>query len=436
MKKKFTSNLGLKILALLFSVVIWFIVVNINDPVDKSVFRNVPVEILNADAITGEGKVYEILNETNVIDVTVRAKRSILDTISKENIIATADMQEMNFMDTMVRIKLSTNKYNDRLESIRSSTENLLVNIEDLKQMQYVVETAATGEPAEGYILGAVSSDQNLVRLSGPESAIEKVERVAAVVDVSGLSQDVRTDATLRMYDADSNLIDDKSIKKSIDQVKINVEILQTRRLPLSFKVSGEPATGYALTGLIESNPASVLVAGKSNVIQSLSQIEIPDTALNVSGQSGDMKAQLDLRKYLPDGVSLVDNSSNGNVEVTVYIEREESGEIIIGSDDISLQGLPDGLEGELQELGDEIEVAVKGLAENMEALEENPTITGVVDVAAYMREQGLEELQEGTYEMEVALNLPEGVEVISPLRARLTVVSEGTGEADTGNDE
>ena len=123
MKKKLTDNLGLKILAVVFSFIIWFIVVNINDPVDKTVFRNVPVEILNTDAVTSQGKVYEILNNTDVIDVTVWAKRSILDTLGKDNIIATADMQEINFMDTMVRIKLSTNKYNDKLESITSATE-------------------------------------------------------------------------------------------------------------------------------------------------------------------------------------------------------------------------------------------------------------------------------------------------------------------------
>lgn len=83
MKKKLTANLGLKILAVLISVVIWFIVVNINDPVDKTVFRNVPVEILNADVITNEGKVYEVLDGSDTIDVTVLAKRSILDALGK-----------------------------------------------------------------------------------------------------------------------------------------------------------------------------------------------------------------------------------------------------------------------------------------------------------------------------------------------------------------
>ena len=258
MKKKLTANLGLKILAVLFSVAIWFIVININDPVDKAEFTKIPVEILNEDLITSEGKVYEILDGTNVIDVTVWAKRSVLDTLSRENIIATADMQEINLMDTMVRIKLSTNKYNEKLDNITSSTENLLVSIEDMKREQFVIEASTIGVPAEGYVVGSISTDQNLVSLTGPESVVSQVDRVEVPVTVSGVSQDIRTDATIKLFDAEGNPVSDKNLKKSLEQVKVNIEILQTKRVPLSFASTGEPAEGYALTGVIESTPSKI----------------------------------------------------------------------------------------------------------------------------------------------------------------------------------
>ena len=303
MKKKLTANLALKILAVLFSIVIWFIVININDPVDKTVFRNIPVEILNTDAVTSQGKVYEVLDGTDVIDVTVWAKRSILDTLGEENIIATADMQEINFMDTMVRIKLATNKYNNKLESISSSTENMLINIENMERKQFVIETATVGEVAEGYILGNITSDQNLVSLSGPESVVSQVDRAEVSVTISGLSEDIRTDVSIRLYDADNNLIENKNLKKSLEQVKVNVEILETKRIPLVFTASGVPADGYALTGVIESSPATVLVAGKGNAMKNISQLEIPEAELNVSGYSGNMTTAIELKKYLPDSV-------------------------------------------------------------------------------------------------------------------------------------
>ncbi len=408
MKKKLTANLGLKILAVLFSVVIWFIVININDPVDKTIFRNVPVEILHADAVMEQGKVYEVLDGTDMIDVTVWAKRSILDTLSKDNIIATADMQEINFMDTMVRIKLSTNKYNDRLESIQSSTESMMVSIEDLKRKQFVISTVAAGEPADGYILGNISSDQNLLDVSGPESVVSRIDRAEVSVDVANLSQDIRTNATIRLYDADNALVEDAALKKSLEQVRVNIEILQTKRVPISAVSTGTPAQGFAVTGVIEENPSTVLIAGKAGVLKNVSQIEIPDGVLNVTGLSGNMTMVLDIRKYLPEGVSLAESDFSGDVRFIVYIEEETVKEIEIDPSAVSINGVPEGLEAEIL-AEDTVAVWIAGLDENVEELDVS-AVAASADLEAYRNDNALEELSPGEYMVPVELQLPEGI--------------------------
>lgn len=419
MKKKLTDNLGLKILAVLFSVAIWFIVVNINDPVDKTVFRNIPVEILNEDAVTSQGKVYEILDGTNVIDVTVWAKRSILDTLGRENVIATADMQEINFMDTMVRIKLSTNKYNDKLDSIVSSTENMLIRVEDMKRKQLMITTRTVGEPADGYILGNVSVEQNLVRVSGPESLVDRVDHAEVSIDVAGLSQDIRTDVTIHLYDADNNPVEEDNLKKSLDQVKAGVEILQTKRVPLVFVTTGTPANGYALTGEIESKPSTVLIAGKGNAIKNIAQIEIADAALNVAGKNSSLTTSVDVKKYLPENIILAENDFSGKVNVIIHIEKEITAEVPLDIDKITISGVPADLEGRIAETQEEIILKVGGLAAAIEAMEETEIVASL-DVAAYMEQHSLTELRTGSYQMQLKVTLPEGIsqeeEIVLPV--------------------
>lgn len=419
MKKKLTDNLGLKILAVLFSVAIWFIVVNINDPVDKTVFRNIPVEILNEDAVTSQGKVYEILDGTNVIDVTVWAKRSILDTLGRENVIATADMQEINFMDTMVRIKLSTNKYNDKLDSIVSSTENMLIRVEDMKRKQLMITTRTVGEPADGYILGNVSVEQNLVRVSGPESLVDRVDHAEVSIDVTGLSQDIRTDVTIHLYDADNNPVEEDNLKKSLDQVKAGVEILQTKRVPLIFVTTGTPANGYALTGEIESKPSTVLVAGKGNAIKNIAQIEIADAALNVAGKNSSLTTSVDVKKYLPENIILAENDFSGKVNVIIHIEKEITAEVPLDADKITISGVPAGLEGRIAETQEKIVLKVGGLAAAIEAMEETEIVASL-DVAAYMEQHSLTGLRTGSYQMQLKVTLPEGIsqeeEIVLPV--------------------
>ncbi len=409
MKKKLTANLGLKILAVLFSVAIWFIVININDPVDKQVFRNIPVEILHEEAVINAGKVYEILDGTDVIDVTVWAKRSILDTFGEENIIATADMQEINFMDTMVRIKLSTNKYSNRLESIGSSTENMLVSIEDLKREQFVISVAPIGEPAEGYIIGNISTDQNAVSVSGPESIVSQVDRAEVSVNAEGLTQDIRTNVSIRLYDKDNKPVEDVNLKKSLDQVLVTLEILETRRVPLGLTFTGEPADGYALTGVVESNPSTVQIAGKGSTIRNISQIDIPDSVLDVTGCIGNLVETVELKQYLPDNVIIAEPDFNGKATITVHIEREITSRIAIDTNEVTIRGVPENMEARIESPEDIVNITVRGLSDHVSALNE-AEIAARINLEEYMARNNITELEPGSYEMPLVLNLPEGI--------------------------
>ena len=56
MKKtgKLFNNIGLKILAVIFSGLLWLVSVNINDPVDTEIYRNIPVELENTSLRTDD----------------------------------------------------------------------------------------------------------------------------------------------------------------------------------------------------------------------------------------------------------------------------------------------------------------------------------------------------------------------------------------------
>ena len=104
LKDKWKNNLGLKILAVLFAIFLWWMVVNIDDPINKKTYA-VDVTVTNPEVITNAGKSYQILDDTKSISVTVKARRKVLDEIKKSNIVATADLREMQ--DTSVPIRVS-----------------------------------------------------------------------------------------------------------------------------------------------------------------------------------------------------------------------------------------------------------------------------------------------------------------------------------------
>lgn len=68
--KRITNNFGLKILAVIFSGVLWLAVVNIDDPNTTRTFTTT-VSIENSDYLTGIGKYYEIENNRYTVIIKV-----------------------------------------------------------------------------------------------------------------------------------------------------------------------------------------------------------------------------------------------------------------------------------------------------------------------------------------------------------------------------
>ncbi len=421
MKNKLTGNLVLKIGSVLFAAILWLLVTNINDPATSSKFSNIPVVIQNADAITSQGKVYEILDETDVIDsVTVVAPRSIIDTISKENVVAVADMNDLTSLNT-ISIKLSTNKYNDRLDSITGNIDSVKLNIEDKQSISLALRATTSGSVGDGYMIGDVTTEQNLVRVSGAESIVSRINKAEVSVAVTGFTSDIGTVEEIKLYDADGAEIPKTNLTLNISTVRVNVEILATKDVPLNFSVIGTPADGYRATGVVSSTPASVVLAGKANMLKNISSLDIPDTSLDITGLTENLVTTIAVGEYLPGNVELGDKKFDGNVVVTVYIEPVIARNFTVSKDDISILNMPEGYEGEVSTFENEFPIQVIGLSADVNSIN-GDEIKGTVDIAD-LRESGIiEEVEEGYWDVPLSFNLPENVGLRENVTVRLNI--------------
>ncbi len=161
MKNKITKNWGLKIASFLCAAGLWLVVTNINDPVVSFRVSDVPVTIRNAGLITDKGQVYEVLDGTDMIDVvTISAPRSVIDALDKSNVVAVADVNDLTSVDT-IPIKLSINKYNDKLDTIKGNIDSVKLSIEEKKTRSLPLRPSTIGEVRDGYMIGNVKTDQN-----------------------------------------------------------------------------------------------------------------------------------------------------------------------------------------------------------------------------------------------------------------------------------
>lgn len=407
MKNRIAKNWGLKLVSFLFAVVLWVVVTNINDPVTVFRVSDVPVTIRNAELVTDRGQIYEVLDNTDVIDtVTIYAPRSVIDTLDKSNVVAVADMADLTSLDT-IAIKLSTNKYNDKLESIKGNIDSVKLNIENKMTRSFPIRASVTGEVKEGYMVGDVSTEQNLIKISGPESVISQIAKAQAEVDVSGFMGNIGTDADIRLYDSENNEIQSQSLEKSISKVRVYIEILEQKTVPITYNVLGTPADGYRMTGEIESTRSSVLIAGRSSVVQKINAIEIPAEAVDVTGATEDVTVLIDLNEYLPEGITLAEEDFKGVVSVTVHIDQVIRRTFSKRFDDIRIIGVPEGFEADFAEPDNSCLITLSGLPAELQEINTN-TLEVSADIGAWLEDEEMETPESGYYMIPLSVSLPE----------------------------
>lgn len=414
MKSKVAANISLKIISLLFAIVLWMVVNNMENPTISRSYGNIPVKLINTELITDAGKVYEVADGTDIVDkVTIWAPKSVFSSLDAGNIIATADVSELSSLDT-ISIKFSTSVYNSEIENIKGSIDTVKLDIENKRTKTLALKTAIVGTIENGYIVGEVTTDQNLIRISGPESIVNEVTKAVVEVDVTDFTSDIGTNLEVRLYDAEDNLIQNPRISQNIKSVGVNVGIYQTLDIPIRYNVRGTPAYGYRISGEPQSNPETITVAGKSSVLKNISAIEIPEGVIDVSGESKNYVTEIDIRDYLPENVFLAD-SSLANVEVTVAIQQEVSKRLEIRGEKVRVTNVPEGYRASISDLGESFTIEVIGLSSDVSVLRAND-IEGKVDVAKCLEDSGMEEPAEGYYETEVDFGLGDNVTLLEPI--------------------
>ena len=411
MKKALTRNLGLKLASLVLAFVLWFLVAQIYDPKDTVTFNNIQVRLINTELLDEEGKVYEVLDNSNLVRVTVTGPQSIVKSeLRRSDIVAEADMSKLTDINTIAITYYCENVSNDSVE-IKGNHDSVRLSVEDKTSKWIKLESNTIGEVASGYLIGNVTLDQTNIEVTGPKSAISQVDHAGVDINVTDSSSSLSANVDIKLYDADDNELTLESVKKNVNSAHMTVEVLATKEVPVEIEYMGVPEDGYMATGEVESSVPTVRIAGTASALVGISAITVPEERMNITGQSGDLVDIINLKEYLPSNVRLANKSFDGKITATVYIEPIDTKDLTIPADNISITGVPDGMEAEVTSTAEEYNITVSGLTRDVSILRDS-SVTGVLDLNQWMENNGLEELTPGNYTIPVTFNLSEDITV------------------------
>lgn len=407
MKEKLSHNLKLKIVAVLIAAGLWMISININDPYQSKDY-SVIVQLQNMNIMTAAGKFVEVVGNTDEISVRVRGNRSVMEAFTGSNIVATADIKEMD-ENNRIPIRLSTVKtVGNKIESLRANEDYLTVKIENILRVQKNIEIETKNEPAEGYLLGGTHTEQNALKISGPESIVNNLEKAVVSVDLAGAKDDVSMLLPIELYDKEGRRIIDNRLTTSINEVQCVASILATKEVPVVLVAKGTEAKGYGFNGQVLLDPEKIVLAGKNNVLRNLREIRVED-ALDLTAAKANVSTKIDIKEYLPDNVILADPDFNGQINGTAIVEKEVMTEYLYKDEDIVIENLPKEYKAEIDLEENILLLSLFSFGSKIETVSlEQIRIT--VDMGLYMEEKDLTKLEEKTYVVPAMVQLPEGI--------------------------
>lgn len=428
MKKLLTRNLGLKLASLLLAFVLWFLVAQIYDPKDTVTFNNIQVRLINTELLDEEGKVYEVLDNSNLVRVTVTGPQSIVKSeLRRSDIVAEADMSKLTDINTIAITYYCENISNDSVE-IKGNHDSVRLNVEDKTSKWIKLESNTIGDVASGYMIGNVTLDQTNIEVTGPKSAISQVDHAGVDINVTDSTTSLSANVDIKLYDADDNELVLESVKKNVDSAYMTVEVLATKEVPVEIEYMGVPEDGYMATGEVESSVPTVRIAGTVSTLVGISAITVPEDRMNITGQSDNLVDIINLKEYLPANVRLADKSFEGKITATVYIEPIVSKDLTVAAENISVTGVPDGMEAEITSTAEEYNITVSGLSRDVSILHDS-SVTGILNLTQWMEDNGVEELTPGTYTIPVTFNLAEDITVVPDINIHIRLKN-----ADTDN--
>lgn len=404
MDKWMKNNNFNKILALVFSMILWTIVHVDSEPTSSTTVRtqskiieNVKIETIGMD----EDK-YVYSFDAESARVEVRGRNSDLNFKFSDAYTLSLDLSEVGPGDHTLPLHYSLPN-GVELESIDPNEVNVHVELRNTKSFPVTLDIQ--GNPAEGYQLGTPVIEPAAAEVTMAASGLANIAKVQATVELDG-ENDTFQEKKLRLYayDSDGKEIKDAIIEPSTVSVALPIT-LPNKSLPLDISFIGQ-LPGNLVLSRVTPEIDTVTVYGSEKALAALSSYE---AAIDLSSIGSAGTDQLKVELTPPEGLSRVEPAA-----VNITVSTAEIAERTIENIPIKLEGVGSGLTAQVTEpAGKAVSLTVSGAPNLLDQLDQD-NISVVADVGG---------LAAGVHQLALQVSLPRFISQVSPVQPLMATV-------------
>ncbi|MFL6210179.1 MAG: YbbR-like domain-containing protein [Pyrinomonadaceae bacterium] len=286
---------GLKVLALVITFGLWWAVTGQRTPATVRL-RHVQMFLV----LPGDVEVSNDLREE--VDLTLRGSQRELSALKTDDVAVNFDastlqpgahLVRLTPQNVMLKLPEGVSVESVKLERIEPSSIKL--ELERRIEREFVVNVPTTGMPPAGYELIGIQSVPNRVRVRGPESHVNALQKI--------LTEPIALDGRTESFTAPQVVVDitDPKVVPLETAVDVQVQIGEAREEKTLTGVGVQPANG---AGLTQPARATVTLRGPRSTITALRAADVK--LLLEQTPDGQLKPRLQLPPGLDARIELV----------------------------------------------------------------------------------------------------------------------------------
>ena len=236
---------------------------------------------------------------------------------------------------------------------------------------------------ADGYY-GATSLPYNSITISGPQTEVMKIKKVAAVAGVTDtLLETTDVEANIVLYDENDNEISQKLLSMSFRTLTATISVLTEKSVKVEPGYVNKPS-GLDLTDLVEVHPAGLLLAGPDDVMKTL--VSVKTEEIDFSKLSDEAVTFNALAISIPEKCKNISNNATAQVKIDLSGMTKKTFDV----DTFKVEGLSDDYKAEVTSKN--ISVTVIGPKSQIEDLDADK-ITATISATGSVVKKGSVEM-------------------------------------------
>ena len=272
MMNKLDKKWQLKIVCLLLAIILWFLIINEQNPVSEGSYT-VPVVIENLDSQ------YITSNVPKTVYVRLSGPRNTIINVGPSDIkayIDLADAQEGD-MDVPIHVEIPSGT-----ELKKQSMASAKITVDVYAVREFNLTPHLVGKMDEDSFISSLKIVPEKVVVSGARRLIQKVDKAVVEIPVGDKNEDFSLMAQIHLLAADGSKVEGLEMTPWQSNLRVSIgHNAAVKTVPVHVTSYGTGGDGMTLKGL-KVNPDALEVRGDAKVLQGVSRIDL--TPVNVQG--------------------------------------------------------------------------------------------------------------------------------------------------------